>query len=55
MYEWLYEVRAKARLPEYIIVWVTFVIIHVVGVNAGIGTGAILSFAERRLNHHGGA
>lgn len=51
MFEWLYEVRQKCRLHEYAIVWATFIIIQIpfIGVNAGIGIGAILSVLEGKL------
>ena len=49
MLEWLYDVRSKCRTSEYAIVWMTFFIMPIAGVNAGIGIGAILSFVEWKI------
>ena len=49
MLEWLYDVRSKCRPSEYAIVWMTFFIMPIAGVNAGIGIGAILSFVEWKI------
>ena len=50
MLEWLYDVRSKCRPMEYAIVWMTFFIMPIAGVNAGIGIGAILSVVEHKVH-----
>lgn len=46
MYEWLFEIRSKIFLSEYVIVWATFVAIQVVGMDAGIVIGVLVSIVD---------
>jgi MFS superfamily sulfate permease-like transporter len=43
LYEWLFEIRGKFFLSEYAIVWATFLAIQVVGMDAGIVIGVLVS------------
>lgn len=47
MWEWLWEVREQVFLSEYGIVWLTFVAIHVVGIDAGIVLGVLIAIVEQ--------
>ena len=47
MYEWLWEVRHQVFLSEYGIVWLTFVAIHVAGIDAGIIIGVLIAIVEQ--------
>ena len=40
LYEWIVEVRHRLLFAEYLVLWVTFISIHIVGIDAGIVLGA---------------
>ena len=46
LYEWLFEIRSKIFLSEYVIVWATFLAIQVVGMDAGIVIGVLVSIVD---------
>ena len=46
-WEWLWEVREQVFLSEYIIVWLTFLAIHIVGIDAGIVLGVLVAIVEQ--------
>jgi MFS superfamily sulfate permease-like transporter len=46
LYEWLFEIRSKIFLSEYAIVWATFLAIQVVGMDAGIILGVLVSVVD---------
>ena len=46
IYEWLVEIRHKIFLSEYAIVWATFIAIHIVGMDAGIVIGILVSLVD---------
>ena len=49
VYEWLVEIRHKIFLSEYAIVWATFIAIHIVGMDAGIVIGVLVSLVDHVL------
>jgi MFS superfamily sulfate permease-like transporter len=46
LYEWLFEIRSKIFLSEYAIVWATFLAIQIVGMDAGIIIGVLVSVVD---------
>ena len=46
LYEWLFEIRSKIFLSEYAIVWATFLAIQIVGMDAGIVIGVLVSIVD---------
>jgi anti-anti-sigma regulatory factor/CRP-like cAMP-binding protein len=47
LYEWLWEIRHQVFLSEYGIVWFTFIIIQVVGIDAGIILGVLIAILDQ--------
>ena len=43
LYEWLWEVRQKLLLSEYLVLIATFGAIHIVGIDAGILFGVVIA------------
>jgi MFS superfamily sulfate permease-like transporter len=50
LYEWLFEIRGKIFLSEYAIVWATFLAIQVVGMDAGIVIGVLVSIIDHVIH-----
>jgi MFS superfamily sulfate permease-like transporter len=46
LYEWLVEIRERIFLSEYFIVWATFIAIQIVGMDAGILIGILVSIVD---------
>jgi MFS superfamily sulfate permease-like transporter len=46
LYEWLFEIRGKIFLSEYVIVWATFIAIQLVGMDAGIVIGVLVAIVD---------
>jgi CRP-like cAMP-binding protein len=46
MLEWLFEVRGKIFLSEYLIVWATFISIQIIGIDFGILLGVLVAVVE---------
>jgi MFS superfamily sulfate permease-like transporter len=46
LYEWLFEIRSKIFLSEYAIIWATFLAIQIVGMDAGIVIGVLVSIVD---------
>jgi SulP family sulfate permease len=46
LYEWLFEIRHKIFLSEYVVLWLTFLAIQVVGINAGIVFGVVVAMVD---------
>lgn len=47
LFEWLWEIRHQVFLSEYGIVWLTFVAIQFVGINAGIILGVLIAVVDQ--------
>jgi anti-anti-sigma regulatory factor len=47
LYEWLWEIRHQVFLSEYGIVWFTFIIIQMVGIDAGIILGILIAILDQ--------
>lgn len=50
LYEWLFEIRGKIFLSEYVIVWATFIAIQVVGMDAGIVIGVLVAIIDHTIH-----
>jgi len=46
LYEWLWEVREKLLLTEYLVLVATFVAIHIIGIDAGILFGVVIAVID---------
>ena len=46
LYEWLWEVRGKLLLTEYLVLIATFIAIHIIGIDAGILFGVVVAIID---------
>ena len=46
LFEWLWEVREKLLLTEYLVLIATFVAIHIIGIDAGILFGVVVAIID---------
>jgi MFS superfamily sulfate permease-like transporter/CRP-like cAMP-binding protein len=49
LYEWLWEIRHQVFLQEYMLIWLTFFAIQVVGIDAGIILGVLIAIVKQVL------
>ena len=46
LYEWLWEVREKLLLTEYLVLIATFIAIQIIGIDAGILFGVVVAIID---------
>jgi CRP-like cAMP-binding protein/anti-anti-sigma regulatory factor len=46
LYEWLWEVREKLMMTEYLVLLATFIAIHIIGIDAGILFGVVVAIID---------
>ena len=46
MWDWLWRSRAKVHPAEYLIIWFTFLLVNLVGLELGMACGVLASMAQ---------